>query len=92
MPKNLQHKPLNLALTMIPGPGDNLILALIDRESGRPIDTYEIATSTIEEKTKDGARLATLVTVSVVAELLPPLSPLLAPAGTVPVTTVPAAA
>lgn len=73
-------KPLSLALTMIAAPGDRLALALIDRETGRPVEAEDISVSTVDEKTEKGVIVSTLVTVSVVVDVIPPFSVLVPPA------------
>lgn len=63
---------LDLALTMIPGPAHNLVLALVERSTGRPVPAVELSALNATEDTPAGERQRTLVTVSLFADLIPP--------------------
>lgn len=64
---------LDLVLTVIPGPGNNLVLALVDRDTGRPVPAIEISTNTsVENKQVGPAAGQTLVTVTLLADLARP--------------------
>jgi hypothetical protein len=64
-------EPLNLVLTMIPGPGDRLMLALVERVTGQHISAIQISA---HHDADDVAPGKALVTVTVLADLVPPAS------------------
>jgi hypothetical protein len=64
---------LDLVLTMVAGPGDRLVLALVDRQTGRPVPAVEISTHNGVEDGQGGpAAGQTLVTVTLLADLATP--------------------
>ncbi|HQR42598.1 MAG TPA: hypothetical protein PLX97_07930 [Gemmatales bacterium] len=65
--------PLDLVLTMVAGPGDNLVLALVDRQTGRPVPAIEISTHNGADDGQGGPIAGqTLVTVTLLADLARP--------------------
>lgn len=75
--------PLDLVLTMIPGPGDRFQLALVDRQTGRPVPAQQLSTHNGTEPEDAAPAGTTIVTVTLLADLVP--------AGTYPVATPPPA-